>query len=35
VQYDLEYLRRWSAFLDLKILLQTITNLLRGDKAAY
>lgn len=35
VQYDLEYLRRWSAFLDLKILLQTVTNLVRGDKAAY
>lgn len=33
VQYDLEYLRKWSALLDLKILFLTVANLFRGDKA--
>jgi putative colanic acid biosynthesis UDP-glucose lipid carrier transferase len=33
VQYDLEYLRRWSALLDLKILLLTVVKVFRDDKA--
>ena len=33
VNYDLEYLRRWSPLLDLKILLLTATRLLRDEKA--
>ena len=34
VHYDLDYLRRWTPLLDLKILLLTIPRLL-GDKRAY
>jgi putative colanic acid biosynthesis UDP-glucose lipid carrier transferase len=33
VNYDLEYLRRWSPLLDLKILMLTATRLLRDEKA--
>jgi putative colanic acid biosynthesis UDP-glucose lipid carrier transferase len=33
VQYDLEYLRRWSALLDLKILFLTVANVFRDSKA--
>jgi Undecaprenyl-phosphate glucose phosphotransferase len=33
VNYDLEYLRRWSPFLDLKILLLTAVRMLRDEKA--
>ena len=33
VNYDLEYLRRWSPLLDLKILVLTVTRLLRDEKA--
>ncbi len=33
VQYDLEYLRRWSALLDLKILFLTLVNVFRDEKA--
>jgi putative colanic acid biosynthesis UDP-glucose lipid carrier transferase len=33
VEYDLEYLRRWSPFLDLKILALTAARLLRDEKA--
>jgi putative colanic acid biosysnthesis UDP-glucose lipid carrier transferase len=33
VNYDLEYLRRWSPLLDLKILLLTAVRLLRDEKA--
>jgi putative colanic acid biosysnthesis UDP-glucose lipid carrier transferase len=34
VNYDLEYLRRWSPFLDLKILALTAIRLV-GDRKAY
>jgi putative colanic acid biosynthesis UDP-glucose lipid carrier transferase len=34
VEYDLEYLRRWTPVLDLKILLQTVI-LLLNDRKAY
>jgi putative colanic acid biosynthesis UDP-glucose lipid carrier transferase len=33
VNYDLEYLRRWSPFLDLKILALTVIRVLRDEKA--
>ena len=33
VNYDLEYLRRWTPLLDLKILILTATRLLRDEKA--
>ncbi len=33
VHYDLEYLRRWSPMLDLKILLLTLVKVFRDDKA--
>src|SRR5487761_1010725 len=33
VNYDLEYLRRWTPLLDLKILMLTATRLLRDEKA--
>ena len=33
VNYDLEYLRRWSPLLDLKILFLTAIRLLRDEKA--
>ncbi|HVO07147.1 MAG TPA: sugar transferase [Burkholderiaceae bacterium] len=34
VRYDLEYLRNWSPFLDLKILVLTVLRVF-GDEAAY
>lgn len=33
INFDLEYLRRWSPALDLRILYQTVLQLLRDDKA--
>ena len=33
IEYDLEYLRRWSLWLDVKILYRTIMILMRDDKA--
>jgi len=35
VHYDLEYIRNWSLWLDLKILLRTVVVVLRGDDNAY
>ena len=35
VRYDLEYLRHWSPWLDIKIILKTIGQLLWGSKKAY
>ncbi|MGA1495436.1 MAG: hypothetical protein ACO37D_08575 [Rhodothermales bacterium] len=34
IRYDLEYLRRWTPLLDIKIILQTAVMLL-GDRKAY
>jgi putative colanic acid biosynthesis UDP-glucose lipid carrier transferase len=34
IEYDLDYLRRWTPLLDLKIMWQTVTMLL-GDHKAY
>jgi putative colanic acid biosynthesis UDP-glucose lipid carrier transferase len=33
IKYDLDYLRNWSPFLDLKILFKTVLIVARGDKA--
>jgi putative colanic acid biosynthesis UDP-glucose lipid carrier transferase len=33
VHYDLEYVRTWSLWLDIKILLKTIPQLINGEKA--
>jgi putative colanic acid biosynthesis UDP-glucose lipid carrier transferase len=35
VKYDLDYLRRWSPFLDFKILWQTLIRMIFGDEKAY
>jgi putative colanic acid biosynthesis UDP-glucose lipid carrier transferase len=35
VEFDLEYLRNWSLRLDLKIILQTVLIILKGDRHAY
>ena len=35
VRYDLEYLRHWSPWLDIKILLRTLGLMIRGSKSAY
>ncbi len=35
VKYDLYYIENWSIFLDIKIILQTILNIFKGDKKAY
>jgi putative colanic acid biosynthesis UDP-glucose lipid carrier transferase len=35
VKYDVKYLENWSLSLDIKIILLTIWNMLRGDRNAY
>jgi putative colanic acid biosynthesis UDP-glucose lipid carrier transferase len=35
VNYDLYYIHRWSFWLDLQIVLQTIINFIKGDENAY
>ena len=35
VEYDLEYMRHWSLGLDLRIILQTVVIVLKGDRHAY
>jgi len=35
VKYDIFYLENWSLLLDLKIVLQTVTNAIKGEKKAY
>ncbi|MCP9757882.1 undecaprenyl-phosphate glucose phosphotransferase [Aquitalea sp. S1-19] len=35
IEYDIEYLRRWSLGLDLQIIFRTVTTLVKGDKQAY
>jgi len=34
-KYDLFYVENWSFLFDLKIILRTAVNLLRGDRNAY
>jgi putative colanic acid biosynthesis UDP-glucose lipid carrier transferase len=33
VNYDLDYLRRWTPMLDIKIILMTVVKVFRDDKA--
>jgi putative colanic acid biosynthesis UDP-glucose lipid carrier transferase len=33
VNYDLDYLRRWTPMLDIKIILLTVVKIFRDDKA--
>ncbi len=35
VKYDIFYIENWSLLLDLKIMLQTLTNALKGEEKAY
>ncbi len=35
VKYDIFYMENWSILLDIKIILNTIYNMLKGDKKAY
>ncbi len=35
VEYDVWYAEHWSLMLDLKIIVKTVTNMLRGEKNAY
>lgn len=35
VNFDLYYIHRWSFWLDLQIIIQTIVNIFRGDQNAY
>lgn len=35
VQYDVKYIENWSLALDIKIIFQTVFNMLRGEKSAY
>jgi putative colanic acid biosynthesis UDP-glucose lipid carrier transferase len=35
VKYDIFYLENWSLLLDLKIILQTVLNILKGEEKAY
>lgn len=35
VEYDLQYMEKWSFLLDLKIIGQTVWNMVRGEKNAY
>ncbi|MGK0307519.1 MAG: putative colanic acid biosynthesis UDP-glucose lipid carrier transferase [Urechidicola sp.] len=35
VKYDIFYIENWSLFLDIKIIIKTILNILRGEENAY
>jgi len=35
VKYDIHYIKNWSFLLDIKIIFQTVYNMIRGDKKAY
>jgi putative colanic acid biosynthesis UDP-glucose lipid carrier transferase len=35
VKYDIFYLENWSLILDLKIIIQTVVNIFKGDEKAY
>ncbi len=35
IKYDVFYIENWSLILDLKIILQTVTNIIMGDEKAY
>lgn len=35
IRYDIFYIENWSFFLDIKIVIQTVTNAIRGEDKAY
>ncbi len=35
VKYDIFYIENWSLFLDIKIIFETVINILKGEKKAY
>ena len=35
IKYDVFYIKNWSIFLDLRIILQTVVNLITGEEMAY
>ena len=35
INFDLYYIHRWSFWLDLQIIIQTVVNIFRGDQNAY
>jgi putative colanic acid biosynthesis UDP-glucose lipid carrier transferase len=35
VKYDIFYLENWSLLLDIKIVIQTVLNAIKGEKKAY
>lgn len=35
IKYDIFYIENWSLFLDLKIIIETIFNIIKGDENAY
>lgn len=35
IKYDIFYIENWSLFLDLKIIVETMVNILKGEKKAY
>ena len=35
VKYDVFYIENWSLLLDVKIILQTVTNAIKGEEKAY
>jgi len=35
IDFDLYYIHRWSFWLDIQIIIQTVVNIVRGDQNAY
>ena len=35
IKYDVFYIENWSMFLDIKIIIQTVINILKGEEKAY
>lgn len=35
IKYDIFYIENWSLFLDIKIIIQTVINILKGEEKAY
>ena len=35
IKYDVFYIENWSLFLDIKIIIQTVLNIFKGEDKAY
>ena len=35
IKYDIFYIRHWSFALDIKIIIRTVINIIRGEEKAY